>query len=295
MMDKLRCMEVLIAVVECGSFSAAATKLSISAVMVGKYIAQLEQQLGMRLIERTTRKQALTSAGISYFAQCKQILEQVRAAESSLESLQQQARGVLRVSAPVNLGSTFIAPLIADYLRQYPLVQLELLLSNTRVDLIEDGFDLAIRTGALRDDSVVARPLLNYRMQMCASPAYLAENGTPQHPAELLQHHVLTHLVWGQRNEWPHLALADGLVWPCKSRFATNDSQALRQAALHGAGIVFQPAVVLADDVRRGDLLPILEGFLPAAQAVHLIYLPNARPRPTLNSLVEFLLAAQRT
>ncbi|WP_245591042.1 LysR family transcriptional regulator [Deefgea rivuli] len=291
MMDKLRSMAVFVSVVECGSFSAAANELMISAVMVGKHIAQLESMLGTRLLERTTRKQSLTSAGAGYFDNCKKVLEQVRWAESSVESLQTQPQGLLRVSAPINLGASVISPLVAGYLAQYPQVKLELILSNSRIDLIEDGFDLAIRTGDLGDSDLVARALPNYQLRLCASPAYLQQYGIPQHPSELQQHYCVTHLVWGHRNEWPGLRLRDQQVWPCKSRFACNDSRALRQAALNGAGIIFQPEVLLAEDIAAGRLIPILADFLPKATPVNLVYLADARPRPKLSSLIDYLLA----
>ena len=289
-MDKLRSMAVFVSVVECGSFSAAADELAISAVMVGKHIAQLEAMLGTRLLERTTRKQSLTSAGASYFDNCKKVLEQVRWAESSVESLQAQPQGLLRVSAPINLGVSVIAPLIAGYLEQYPQVKLELILSNARVDLIEDGFDLAIRTGDLGESDLVARALPDYQLRLCASPAYLQQYGTPQHPSELQQHYCVTHLIWGHRNQWPGLRLRDQ-VWPCKSRFASNDSRALRQAALNGVGIIFQPEVLLGADIAEGRLIPILADYLPQATPVHLVYLADTRPRPKLNSLVNYLMA----
>jgi DNA-binding transcriptional LysR family regulator len=290
MMDKLRSMAVFVGVVESGSFSAAANELGISAVMVGKHIAQLETMLGTRLLERTTRKQSLTSAGVSYFENCKKVLEQVRWAESSVESLQTQPQGLLRVSAPINLGVSAIAPLIAGYLEQYPQVKLELILSNARVDLIEDGFDLAIRTGELGESDLVARALPDYQLRLCASPAYLQQHGTPQHPSELQQHYCVTHLVWGQRNEWPSLRLRDQHIWPCKSRFASNDSRALRQAALNGAGIIFQPEVLMAKDIAAGRLIPILTDYLPKATPVNLVYLADPRPRPKLSSLLSYLL-----
>jgi len=284
-------MAVFVCVVERGSFSAAADELLISAVMVGKHIAQLEAMLGTRLLERTTRKQSLTNAGAIYFDNCKKVLEQVQWAESSVESLQTQPQGLLRVSAPINIGTALLAPLIADYLAQYPQVKLELILSNSRVDLIEDGFDLAIRTGDLGDVPWVVRHWFDYRMQLCASPSYVLQHGTPEHPRDLQQHHSLTHLVWGHRNEWPDLRLQDQQAWPSQSRFACNDSQALRHAALNGAGLILQPEILLADDIAAGRLLPLLAAYLPPAAPVQLVYLADARPRPKLMSLVNFLLA----
>jgi DNA-binding transcriptional LysR family regulator len=290
-MDKLRSMAVFVGVVESGSFSAAADALNISAVMVGKHIAQLEALLGVRLLERTTRKHSLTSAGANYYDNCKKVLEQVRWAESSIESLQAQPQGLLRISAPINLGATVIAPLVAGYLAEYPQVKIELILSNSRVDLIEDGFDLAIRTGDLGNSDLVARALPDYQLRLCASPAYLQQHGTPQHPSELQQHYCVTHLIWGNRNEWPGLRLRDQQIWPCQSRFASNDSRALRQAALNGTGIIFQPEVLLGEDIAAGRLVPILDDYLPPATPVHLVYLPDPRPRAKLNSVVAYLLA----
>lgn len=289
-MDKLRSMAVFVSVVESGSFSAAADEMAISAVMVGKHIAQLEAQLGVRLLERTTRKHSLTSAGANYYDNCKKVIEQVRWAESSIESLQAQPQGLLRISAPVNLGATVIAPLVAGYLAQYPHVKIELILSNTRVDLIEDGFDLAIRTGDLGNSDLVARALPDYQLRLCASPAYLQQHGMPQHPSELQRHFCVTHLIWGHRNEWPGLRLRDQQVWPCQSRFASNDSRALREAALNGSGIILQPEVLLGSDIAAGRLIPILTDYLPQATPVHLAYLPDPRPRPKLKSVVDYFL-----
>src|ERR1700688_2914848 len=153
-MDKLRCMEAFVAVVETGNFSAAADKLDVSSVMVGKHIRQLEELLGARLLQRSTRRQSLTEAGAAFYESARTVLEQVRVAEHSIETMQATPRGLLRMSAP----------LISVYLRQHTEVKVELVLSNTRVDLIEEGFDMAIRIGALADSELVARPLRPYRM-----------------------------------------------------------------------------------------------------------------------------------
>ncbi|WP_028455703.1 LysR substrate-binding domain-containing protein [Chitinilyticum litopenaei] len=290
-MDKLRSMQVFVTVADCGSFSAAAVQLGISAVMVGKYIQQLEQQLGSRLLERSTRRQSLSEAGKAYCAHARQVLELVEAGEAAVASLQDSPRGLLRISAPVTLGGVAIAPLLAGYLVRYPQVQVELMLSNQRVDLIEDGFDLAIRIGPAPQE-LVARALPPYQLAIAAAPAYLARHGTPQEPAELADHHCLTHRIWGQREGWPGLLMADGREWPAPSRLACNDGQALRQAALAGAGIVFQPLVLLAADLACGALVPVLSGHWPAPRPCHLVYLPDHRPRPRLHSLVDYLLAA---
>lgn len=178
-MDKLRGMETFIAVVECGSFTGAASRLGLSAVMVGKYIAQLESQLATRLLERNTRRQSLTDAGRVYFDEAKRVMEQVSIAESAVERLRLAPAGTLRVSAPTSFGASVIAPLTATFLQAWPAVRVELDLTNRMVDLVDEGVDLAIRIGEIHQEDLVARYLAPYRMVICAAPAYLARYGTP--------------------------------------------------------------------------------------------------------------------
>ncbi len=179
-MDKLRGMETFIAVVECGSFTGAASRLGLSAVMVGKYIAQLESQLATRLLERNTRRQSLTDAGRVYFDEAKRVMEQVSIAESAVERLRLAPAGTLRVSAPTSFGASVIAPLTATFLQAWPAVRVELDLTNRMVDLVDEGVDLAIRIGEIHQEDLVARYLAPYRMVICAAPAYLARYGTPR-------------------------------------------------------------------------------------------------------------------
>lgn len=201
-MDKLRSMETFIAVVESGSFTGAAGRLEMSAVMVGKYIALLESQLGTRLLERNTRRQSLTDAGRVYFDEAKRVLEQVSIAESAVERLRAAPAGTLRVTAPTSFGGCVIAPLTATFLQRYPDVRVELDLTNRMVDLVDEGVDLAIRIGDIHNDDLVAKYLCPYRMVICAAPAYLARYGTPRTPADLADHLCLSHTVWTARNEW---------------------------------------------------------------------------------------------
>ncbi|MEG2803883.1 LysR substrate-binding domain-containing protein [Stenotrophomonas sp.] len=288
-MDTLRCMQAFVAVVEHGSFNAAAVQLDVSSVMVGKYIQQLEAHLGVRLLQRNTRRQALTDAGRNYLAGCRTVLEQVQQAEASVEGLQAQPRGVLRVSAPVTWGSCVLAPLVAQYLAAHPQVTVELDLSNRRVDLIEESFDAVIRMGALGSAEWVARPLPPYAMQICAAPAYLQRRGIPRHPADLAAHDCLTHLAWRGGHGW-RLRGHPGQDWSEHSRLLCNDGDGLRRAALAGAGLILQPAVLLAEDIAAGRLQPVLADYLPEPRPLHLVYLPDRRPRPKLSSFVDFLL-----
>lgn len=290
-MDKLRCMQVFVSAVEAGNFSAAAETLDISSVMVGKHIRQLETLLGTRLLQRSTRRQSLTEAGAAFYQSTLTVLEQVRMAEKSIEHMQATPRGLLRISAPTTLGACAVAPLLPDYLAQFPDIRVELVLSNARVDLIEDEFDLAIRVGELDDTGLVARPLRPYRMAIAASPAYLARAGTPDSWHDLAHHQCLIYQIWNGRNAW-YLDGKPEQVWPAQSRFASNDGHALRYAALQGAGLVLQPEVLLADDIASGRLVPVLETHWPPVRPVHLVYLSDRRPRPKLDTLVDYLLQA---
>ncbi|HFF3762291.1 LysR family transcriptional regulator [Stenotrophomonas forensis] len=286
-MDTLRCMQAFVAVAERGSFAGAAEQLQVSAVMVGKYIQQLEAHLDTALLQRNTRRQRLTEAGSAYLAGCRQVLEQVQQAEADVAGLQVQPRGLLRVSAPSTWGSCVLAPQLAALLRAQPQLNIELDLSNRRVDLIEDGFDVAIRVGPLPSQEVVARPLPPYAMSLCAAPSYLRRRGTPRTPADLQGHDCLSHLAWRGGHGW-QLANGEQVDW--EARLTCNDGVALREAAVAGAGLVLQPTALLAAEIAAGRLKPLLRDFLPEPRPMHLIYLPDRRPRPRLQCFVDFVM-----
>ncbi|MDH6330031.1 DNA-binding transcriptional LysR family regulator [Stenotrophomonas sp. 1278] len=281
-------MQAFVAVAEHGSFSAAASHLQVSAVMVGKYIQQLEAHLGAALLQRNTRRQRLTEAGTAYLAGCRQVLEQVQQAEADVAGLQVQPRGLLRVSAPTTWGSCVLSPVLSDLLRAQPLLNIELDLSNRRIDLIEDGFDAAIRVGPLPSQELVARPLPPYAMSLCASPSYLRRRGTPRTPADLEGHDCLSHLAWRGGHGW-QLANGEQVDW--EARLTSNDGYALREAAVAGAGLVLQPTALLAGEIAAGRLKPLLRDYLPEPRPMHLIYLPDRRPRPRLQCFVDFVMA----
>lgn len=289
-MDKLRGMETFVAVVECGSFTGAATRLEMSAVMVGKYIALLEGQLGTRLLERNTRRQSLTDAGRVYFDEARRVLEQVANAERSVERLRLAPAGTLRVSPPVSFGASIIAPLTASFLQAWPEVRVELDLTNRMVDLVDEGIDLAIRIGDIQRTDLVAKYLAPYRMAICAAPDYLARHGTPQTPADLAGHQCLSHTVWTARNEWRLPGAAEEVRWKRDAVLRCNDGYALRMAAVAGAGLLLQPEVLLAEDLANGRLVRILQNYTPEQRPIHLLWRQDLRPLPKLTRFVEHLL-----
>lgn len=287
-MDRLRSMEVFVKVVDSGSFTAAAKALDMSTVMVSKHVASLEQRLAARLLNRTTRSLSLTEIGEQYCEQCRQILAQVQLAETGADALRSSARGTLKVSAPVAFGSQCLAPAMASYLDTHAEVSLDLELSNRISDLVEEGLDAAVRIGHLDDSAMVARPLRPYRMIICAAPAYLERFGEPATPSELAGHRCLDFMHWRRAVRWRLDGPAPVAPLPA-SRMRSNNGQALLQTALAGFGIVMQAEIVLADEIARGRLVPILQDFIPTPKPMHLIYPRDRQGTPKLASFVDFV------
>jgi len=256
--DKFVSMEVFVAVVEAGSLTAAAERFELSSAMVGKHIRSLESQLSARLLTRTTRRQSLTEVGRVYFERCKTLLDQFEAAEQSANELQAAPRGTLRVTAPVVAGTHLLVPVIAQFLAAFPEVRVELALHDRIVDLVDEGFDIALRSGASAPPGLVARPIAPLRMLLAASPSYLREHGTPRKVADLAQHECLgfAHLV--HRDRWRLHGPAGEDTVRIKGRLEINNGEALRQAALAGAGIVMQSELLLAADLASGALVRVL-------------------------------------
>jgi DNA-binding transcriptional LysR family regulator len=293
-MDKLRGMETFITVVESGSFTGAAARLEMSAVMVGKYIQLLETQLGTRLLERNTRRQSLTDAGRVFYDEAKRVLEQVSIAESSVERLRAAPAGTLRISAPTSFGGCVIAPLTATFLQAWPEVRVELDLTNRMIDMVNEGFDLAIRIGDIRNDDLVAKYLCPYRMVICAAPDYLARHGTPQTPADLVDHLCLSHTVWTARNEWRLPGVEGDVRWKRDAILRCNDGYGLRTAAVAGAGLLLQPEVLVAEELANGRLIRVLEKYTPEPRPVHMLWRQDLRPLPKLTHYIEHILQGIR-
>ncbi|MDH2051040.1 LysR family transcriptional regulator [Achromobacter marplatensis] len=288
-MDRLLSMEVFVAVVELGSLTAAAARHQMSAAMAAKHVKGLEARLGVRLMNRTTRRQSLTEAGQAYFARCKTILAEIRDAEQGAEALRLTPRGHLRITSTVTFGSFALTPAIADYLSIYPDVSVELVLSDAVEDIVAARYDLAVRIGEPADSTLVARTIGRYQMIVCAAPAYLERYGTPATPDDLVRHQCLDFSYWSRRTGW-QLNSGDGnqVGYPT-GRFVSNNGQALRQASLAGFGVVLQPELLLGDDVRAGRLVPILQPYWPAARPISLLYPKDRQALPKLTTFVDFL------
>ncbi|NRR33346.1 LysR family transcriptional regulator [Oxalobacteraceae bacterium] len=287
-MDLLDSMKVYVAAVEKGSLSAAATACAISATMAGNHLRALETRLGMRLLNRTTRRQHLTAFGEDYYLRCKEILRLVAETDAQAHNLQMAPAGKLRISAPVTFGTEALMRSLPAYLERYPQVSIDLALSDRVIDLAEEGCDAAIRIGQLPDSALIARPLAPYRLMICASPAYLARRGTPAVPEDLSAHECLSFSA-ASLASW-RLSDADGEYRiAVAGRLQVNHGEALRVAALHGLGIVLQPAILMEADVQAGRLVQLFPKHQLSKRPMHVVYLSDKYRSPKLRSFVDFL------
>lgn len=295
MADRLTSMQVFVAVAETGSFTAAAAAMGISATMVGKHIRMLEKRLAAPLIERTTRRQALTQTGKLYLERARQALAAVAAAESAAEEMASEPRGVLRVHATVSLGAHVIAPLLARYLKLYPQVSIDLMLADRDVSLIEEGLDLTVSVAKRNDPALIGRDLGRYEMWLCASPDYLERRGTPRKPKDLEAHDCLSFAYWRRKDAWRLTKGKRTQTVKVHGRLTINSGQALKNAALQGGGIIMQPALLLADEVRAGRLVRVLPAYSAPARPISLLYSPAGKRTPKVRTFVDFMVEALRT
>lgn len=288
-MDMLDSMRVYVLAVEKGSLSAAALASGISATMAGNHLRTLEKRLGAQLLHRTTRRQHLTAFGDEYYARCKEILRLVAETDALAQNLQLAPAGRLRISAPVTFGTEALMPVLSSYLDRYPDVSVDLVLNDRVVDLLEEGFEAAVRIGPLPDSDLIARPLSPYQLMVCASPAYLARRGTPQKPSDLSGHECVAFSP-AALTEWKLIGDEGVCRVPVSGRLQVNNGQALRVAALHGLGIVLQPSFQLAGDVRAGRLVQLFTDYALPSRPMHVVYPPDRYRSPKLRSFVDFLL-----
>lgn len=290
-MSKLSGMEMFVRVVECGSFTAAATASGVSPTMVGKQIREIEQRLGARLLHRTTRRQQLTEVGQLYFDRCRRVLSEVALAENSAMELQTSPKGLVRMVAPVSFGCQCLVPELSAYMSRYPDVNVMLNLDNQVPNLSHDHYELGIQMGEVRDPGVVARPLRPYSRILAASAAYIRQQGMPEHPDQLIHYSCLGLSYWLHQDSWDLMG-PEGETFKASvnGRFMSNQGDALRIAALNGCGIVLQPDYVLREDIAQGRLVQVLPAWSYKPTPMHLIYLQDSRPSAKLRSVIDFLI-----
>lgn len=293
-MDKYQEMRVFTAVVEASSFVAAADSLGMSKAAVSRYVSELEQRLGVRLLHRTTRRLSLTPEGEVFLSRCRDILSSIEASEAEISTRSLSVSGLLKVSVPVSFGIRHLAPLWPEFLALHPQLKLDVQLADSVIDLVDEGFDMAIRIGRLSDSSLVSRQIAATRLVLCAAPQYLEHRGNPQHPSELAGHDVLGYSLLATGYQW-HFNGPDGPVSvKVRPRLWSNNGDSCIAACVQGAGIQLQPTFLIAEELRRGELVEILPQFQAVTLGIYAVYPTRKFVLPKVRALVEFLDARLR-
>lgn len=288
-MDPLDGIATFARVVESGSFSAAADRLALSKSAVSAHVQRLEERLGVRLLNRTTRRLSVTEAGAAYYRHCARILAEAEAAEQAAGALQREPRGTLRISAPDSFGTMHVAPAVPAFLKRYPELSVDITLSPAHVNLLEEGLDLAIRIGVLEDSPLVVRKLAPSRLVLCAAPSYLGERGKPREPGDLARHNCLctSLLPWG--DEWRLAGKRGERRVAVGGSLRSNSAGMLRSAAIDGIGIALLPSWAVAEELRSGVLQRVLEGWEPPASTIYAVYAGNRLMSMKVRAFVDHL------
>jgi DNA-binding transcriptional LysR family regulator len=289
-MDKLTSMLVFTKVAKAGSFASAAKELGLSRAMATKHVMQLENGLGIRLLNRTTRNLSLTEVGMVYLERCLQILDEIEEMEIAVTRLQTEPRGTLKVNATPFFGAYHLAPAIAAYTEIFPDVNVELVLQAGYIDLIEEGFDLAIHLDELRDSSLIARKLGSSQRVVCGSPQYFRNHGVPKTPDDLRKHNCLVNSSLPPRDQWQFSGPGgETTVVKVAGTMQANVADALRMAALSGLGLVLLPTYMVGQDIRKGRLQPVLTDYVPASLEIHAVYPHRKHLSAKVRTFVDFL------
>jgi DNA-binding transcriptional LysR family regulator len=288
--DVVSAMRVFTSVVEAESFAGAAEKLDLSRGMATRYVAQLEAHLGVRLLNRTTRRLSLTEAGSDYYQRATQVLAMIEEAETSAAQNASVPRGTLRVTSSVIFGARHLGAAISAYLERHPQMQVDLSLNERVVDLVDEGFDLAIRVGARIDPGLVARRITPVRVLVCASPAYLKRHGTPESPEQLAKHNCLMYAHSIHQGGWQLKRGREERRVPVTGNLRGNNGDALVSAAIEGLGVIFEPSFLVYEALREGKLVQLLPDWGSDEIWVFAVY-PNRKfLAPKVRSFIDFLI-----
>lgn len=289
-MDDLNDIAVFVAVVDAGSFTRAAERLNLSRPVVSKYVSRLEDHLGVRLLNRTTRRLSLTEAGRIFHARSRRGLDDIAEAQAEISRLQEHPRGVLRINVPMSFGILHIAPLLPAFMQQYPDLRVEMDLNDRKLDVIDEGFDVSVRIGDLPDSSLIARRLAPCRHLIVAAPAYVEARGMPRKPEELRKHDIICYSLQQSAQNWHFLNPAGQAVQvPADGRLQVNNSLALREALLGGLGIARTPTFLVGDDLRQGRLTRLLADHQSPEVSVFVVYPQRRHLSPKVRAFADFL------
>ncbi len=288
-MSRLIAIETFIKVVELSSFTLAAEALGMSRTMSSKHVSDLEAEIGTRLLNRTTRSISLTEAGTEFLERARAGLALLDEARAVAANLSVRPNGTLRLNAPMSFGVLHVAPAIAEFMKLYPDVKLDLTLNDRVVDLVDEGYDLAIRIGRLKDSSLVIRKLATCRIVLCASPDYLARRGTPQHPSHLADHAGLSYSYWSERGIWRFEKDGEVVEIKTASVLHSNNGDAIVAAAIGGAGIAMQPTFIAGDALRDGRLKCLLPQWSLPDMTISALFPPGRTPSLKARVFAEFM------
>jgi DNA-binding transcriptional LysR family regulator len=289
MMDRALEMQVFCTVVDKGSFIGAAEPLGMSKAAISRYVSGLEERLGARLLHRTTRRLSLTEEGRQFYHQAREVLALMDQAEEAVSSTAPEPSGVLRVNAPVSFGVLHLAPIWGDFMKAYPNVELDISLNDRLVDLVEEGFDAAVRIARMESSSLVGRRLAGTRMCLCASPDYLASHPQLRTLADLAEHGVIAYTNFASGNEWQFIGPDGSESVRTRSIVRCNNGDTCRSIALAGGGIALQPSFMVADDLRKGDLVEILPEYQSVELGIYVVYPTRKHLATKVRVLINFL------
>jgi DNA-binding transcriptional LysR family regulator len=293
--DRFEEMRAFAAVVDAGSFVRAADALEVSTTAVSRLIGALEGRLGVRLLHRTTRKLSVTAEGEAFHARCKELLVGVDEAEAEATSGAREAIGPLRLNVPVSFGLLHLAPLWPLFLQRHPRVTLDVTLSDRIVDLVDEGYDVAVRIAQLPSSSLVSRKLTSTRLVLCASPKYLRRHGAPAQPSEIARHAVFTYTLLAMGEQWAFEGPDGPVSVKVTPRMRSNSGDTCCAAALQHQGIVLQPSFMVGTHLRSGALVEVLPQYRSLELGVYAVYASRKHVTPKVRVLIDFLVAAFRT
>ena len=294
-MDRYQEMQVFAAVVDGGSFVNAADALKMSKAAVSRHVAELEARLGVRLLNRTTRKLSLTDEGQTFHARCSTLLADIAEAEAEITARSGHARGLLRINVPVTFGLMHLARLWPAFMAQHPQVELDITLADRLVDLVVEGFDMAVRIARLPSSSLISRKLASTRLVLCASPAYLAQNPALAHPRDITRHAVLAYTLLSTGDDWQFEGPEGPVAVRIKPRLRSNSGDTCRAAALQDQGLILQPSFLIDAELRSGALTEVLPEYRALDLGIYAVYPSRRHVSPKVRLLIDYLAAALRT
>ncbi len=289
-MDRLREMEAFVAVVNQGGFTDAAEKLGLSKSAISKHVSSLEERLGARLLNRTTRRVSPTEIGLNYFDRALKVLAEAYAADDFVTSMQSAPRGSLRISAPMSFGTSHLTGAVNGFLEEYPDVSINMTMDDRFVEIVAEGFDLAVRIGRMEDSQLKARKLSETQLSIVASPEYLKANGTPKTLDELTRHNLLHYSNYSNGNTWRVMSLTgEERQIRAGGRFTANNGDTLMQAAERGLGLVMLPCFIVSSSIKAGRLVRVLDDLPQQTVGIYAVYPPGKYVQPKLRAFIDYL------